>query len=105
MRDWPIPTKEKEVRSFLCLASYYRRFISGFATLAAPLHRLTKKDAVYPLEWNDECQSGFTKLKEALTSSPILSYPRREGEFFLSTDASDDGLGAVLEQDQISKQG
>ena len=65
VRDWPIPTKEKEVRSFLGLASYYRRFIPGFATLAAPLHRLTKKDAVYPLQWNEECQSGFSKLKEA----------------------------------------
>ena len=51
VRDWAVPTNEKEVRSFLGLASYYRQFILGFATLAAPLHRLTKKDAVRPLEW------------------------------------------------------
>ena len=56
VRDWPVPTKEKKVQSFLGLASYYRRFIPGFATLAAPLHRLTNKDAVFPLEWNAACQ-------------------------------------------------
>ena len=73
--------------------------------MAAPLHRLTKKDAVRPLDWNHECQEGFTSLKIALTTAPILSYPRREGAFFLSTDASDDGLGAVLEQDQTTPEG
>ena len=105
VREWPVPSKEKELRSFLGLASYYRRFIPGFATLAVPLHRLTNKEAVFPLEWNAVCQNGFDKLKEALMTSSILSYPWREGEFFLSTDASDDGLGAVLEQDQMSKEG
>ena len=81
--------KEKEVRSFLGLASYYRRFIPGFATLAAPLHGLTKKDAIFPLDWTPECQKGFDLLKVALTTTPVLSYPLREGDFFLSTDASD----------------
>ena len=105
VKAWPVPTKEKEVRSFLGLASYYRRFIPGFATLAAPLHGLTKKDANFPLEWTKECQQGFDKLKLALTTAPVLSYPQREGAFFLSTDASDDGLGAVLEQDQAGPDG
>ena len=105
VRDWAVPTNEKDVRSFLGLASYYRRFIPGFATLAAPLHRLTNKDAVRPREWNPECQDGFMSLKTALTEAPILSYPRREGAFSLSTEASDDGLGAVLEQDQTTRRG
>ena len=78
VQNWPVPTKEKEVRSFLGLASYYSRFIPGFATLAAPLHGLTKKDAIFPLDWTIECQKGFDLLKIALTIALVLSYPLRE---------------------------
>ena len=99
--EWPVPRMVKDVRSFLGLASYYRRFIPGFATVAAPMVRLTRKDAGKEVVWTDECQVAFDTLKDALSQSPVLSYPLREGKFIVSTDASDDGVGAVLEQEQI----
>jgi hypothetical protein len=98
VRDWPIPATQTQVRSFLGLASYYRRFIRGFADIAAPLHRLTQKSAKF--EWNQECDEAFGKLKEGLISAPVLAYPRAEGQFILDTDASNFAIGCVLSQEQ-----
>ncbi len=71
VRDFPIPTR---VRQFLGLASYYRRFVSGFAAIAGPLHFLLKKDATFC--WTEECQASFDNLKECLITAPVLAYPR-----------------------------
>ncbi len=88
----------KDVRAFLGLASYYRHYIPNFASVATPLTGLTKKDG--KLIWDDDCEQAFLALKKAPVQPPVLAYPTREGPFVLSTDASDPGMGAVLEQEQ-----
>ncbi|KAL5581546.1 hypothetical protein UlMin_013988 [Ulmus minor] len=93
---WPTPTNVTEIRSFLGLAGYYRRFVEGFSTLAAPLTALTKKDRRY--EWTDKCERSFQELKERLTSAPILVLPTNVTDFTVYCDASRIGLGAVLMQ-------
>ncbi len=98
VEQWPTPTSVKDVRAFLGLASYYRRYIPGFSMVAAPLTNLTHQGV--DLVWDDACEGAFQTLKAALVTVPILTYPTREGHFVLSTDASDVGIGAVLEQDQ-----
>ena len=77
--DWPVPTNVTEVRSFLGLCSYYRRFVRDFACVAGPLHALTGKYAKF--EWNEECDRSFLELKHRLVSSPILAMPQDEGEY------------------------
>ena len=98
MWDFPVPTCLKELRRFLGLASYYRRFIPQFASIAQPLHHLTRKDV--PFVWTNAAASAFEELKEKLTTSPVLAYPSFDQEFVLETDASISGLGAVLAQVQ-----
>ena len=98
VKDWPVLTSVREVRSFLGLASYYRRFVPGFAELARPLHKLT--EAGRPFHWSEECERAFEDLKARLVSSPILAYPSAVDQFILDTDASDFGIGAVLSQQQ-----
>ena len=94
--NWPVPTTTKEVQQFLGLAGYYRRFMKGFADIARPLHRLTERNAKF--QWTTECQTAFSKLRESLTSSPILAYPDYSRPFLLDTDASNTGIGGVLSQ-------
>ncbi|KAL9957276.1 hypothetical protein ACROYT_G038892 [Oculina patagonica] len=96
VRTWPIPENSTEVKSFLGLASYYRRFIPNFAAVAQPLHKLT--EAKTEFVWTGQCQLAFDSLKGLLTSCRVLAYPTREGKFVLDTDASDHGIGAVLSQ-------
>jgi len=98
IKEWPVPESSKEVRSFLGLASYYRRFVKGFADIAKPLHKLCEKNAKFI--WNQMCQEAFDFLKEMLTSAPVLAYPQLGSQFILDTDASDVGVGAVLSQVQ-----
>ena len=98
VKRWPAPKTVTEVRSFLGLASYYRRFIQGFAEIAKPLHRLTEKNNTW--HWTKECQEAFRELKTRLINAPILAYPSSEGRFILDTDASGQGIGAVLSQVQ-----
>lgn len=100
VNNFPRPTNLTTLRSFLGLASYYRRFVPHFATVAAPLHCLTKKDT--PFDWNDECETAFCELKLLLTEAPVLVYPRfgQGSSFLLETDASGVGLGAILSQQQ-----
>ncbi|CAI5685570.1 unnamed protein product [Oreochromis niloticus] len=88
VRDWPTPSNVKELRSFLGLASYYRQFIKGFATIASPLHRLTDKGQ--PFGWGDACAAAFAQLKEALTRAPVLAYPDARQPFIVDTDASNE---------------
>ena len=94
--NWPLPKNVKDVRSFLGLCTYYRRFVPAFADIARPLHKLTEKGK--PFTWTKECDSSFHCLKEALASTPVLAYPESEDPFVLDTDASNVGIGAVLSQ-------
>ena len=98
IESWPVPNNATEVRSFLGLAGYYRRFIPDFSTIASPLTYLTKKRTKF--HWTPEHQVAFDKLKKLLTSAPILAYPDNNSEFILDTDASNTGIGAVLSQIQ-----
>ena len=96
--EFPIPSSLHELRQFIGLASYYRRFIEGFASIAQPLHLLTRKGIKFV--WSTACQDAFQLLKEKLVSHPILRYPDFNKDFVLETDASIRGLGAVLNQEQ-----
>ena len=98
VQKWPEPTNVGEVRSFLGLVSYYRRFIRNFANIARPLQELTKKN--HKFVRTEDCQSSFQELKERLMSPPILAYPESDGQLVLDTDASDYVAGAVLSQIQ-----
>jgi hypothetical protein len=97
VRDFPKPETVKELRRFLGMASYYRRFIPHFSDIAHPLHALTEKGSTFT--WDENCQNAFNCLKEKLISTPILQYPDFRKEFTVECDASDVGLGAVLTQD------
>ena len=96
VKDWPVPRTPKQMKSFLGLCSYYRRFVEGFASIARPLHKICEKSAQFI--WSDECQKAFDTLKTALTSSPVLAYPDPGKEYILDTDASQKSVGAVLSQ-------
>ncbi|XP_075499247.1 uncharacterized protein LOC142537633 [Primulina tabacum] len=96
IKQWPIHTTVSEVRSFLGLAGYYRRFIANFSKIALSLTNLTRKAVKF--EWTSECQHGFQVLKDKLTSSPILALPCGTEDFIVYTDASKMGLEAVLMQ-------
>lgn len=98
VQDFPVPTSVKGVRQFLGLASYYRRFMPGFAKIAAPLHALTRETV--PFFWSMACQRAFLQLKDLLVSPPVLAFPNFDKSFVMHTDASIEGLGAVLEQEQ-----
>lgn len=97
VRDWPVPHNVGQLRSFLGLASYYRRFVRDFATIASPLHRLTQKGQVF--RWSEDCAAAFEQLRLALVGAPVLSYPDPQLPFLVDTDASNVGLGAVLSQE------
>ena len=98
VKNWERPGTVTGIRSFLGLASYYRRFIEGFSNIARPLHQLTEKN-IHSV-WAEECEQSFVELKEKLISAPILPYPLPEGDYILDTDASGYALGAVLSQVQ-----
>ncbi|GMI81659.1 hypothetical protein HRI_001835200 [Hibiscus trionum] len=93
---WPEPTTTKEVRGFLGLAGYYRKFIQGFATLASPLTDLLRKGEAF--EWTDQAREAFHSLKGKLCSAPVLGLPDFTKDFVVETDASGVGIGAVLTQ-------
>ncbi|GBG72751.1 hypothetical protein CBR_g12319 [Chara braunii] len=97
IRDWPQPANVRELRSFLGLASYYRKFVPRFSIIAHPLSRLTSKNV--PYTWDDACTSAFAALKEALVSCPVLRIADPKLPFVVTTDASRYGIGAVLQQD------
>ena len=98
IQDWPSPTTVKQTQSFLGFGNYYRRFISGFAEIARPLHNLTKKNKIW--NWTNECQTAFETLKECFSTTPVLSMPDTTKPFILEMDASKWAIGATLLQKQ-----
>ncbi|GKB57667.1 putative reverse transcriptase domain-containing protein, partial [Tanacetum coccineum] len=96
IRNWSAPTTPKEVRQFLGLAGYYRRFIEGFSLISKPLTKLTEKNKKY--EWGTEEDEAFQTLKQKLCSAPILALPEGTENFVVYCDASHKGFGAVLMQ-------
>ena len=103
IRNWPRPESVKELRIFLGLTNYYRKFVLRYAHVAGPLHRLTSKNVRF--EWTDECEEAFRVLRNELCRAPILALPdfsEAGGRFVLDTDASDRAIGAVLSQRQKS---
>lgn len=96
VRTWPIPTSVTQVRSFLGFANFYRRFIAGFSETARPLNDLTKKD--FKFTWEDHQQKAFDKLKDIITSAPVLTFPDFQKPKMMECDASNFAYGAVLSQ-------
>ncbi|GFU81391.1 retrovirus-related Pol polyprotein from transposon 412 [Trichonephila clavipes] len=97
VKNWKRPENLRELRIFLGLCTYYRKFVKGFSNIARPLHKLTESKQKF--QWTKECEDSFLQLKEALTSSPILIYPQPDKPFILDTDASNESVGAVLSQE------
>ena len=98
VQNWKVPECVTEVRSFLGLASYYRRFIPQYAQIADPLTRLTEKGRKFT--WNDQCQQAFETLKQKLVTAPVLAYPQTEGLMVLDTDASTVSISGCVSQIQ-----
>ena len=108
IQNWPTPETIEEIRSFLGMASYFRRFIQNFARIAGPLHDLvnmhstpgkkskSKKSISIKEYWESTHQEAFEELKRKLTSTPVLGFADFGKPFLLETDASHEGLGAIL---------
>ena len=92
----------KELRGFIGLCSYYRKFVAQFTTIAEPLTRLTKTNVTFV--WDEQAQTAFDKLKLFLTSKPILAFANFSKRFLLFCDASNSGIGAILSQVQNGKE-
>ena len=93
VKEFPVPTNVKQLRQFL---THYRRFIIGYAKTAQTLYNLTKQGT--PFNWTASCEQAFDSLKSELLTAPILAYPDFARNFVLETDASKQGLGAILSQ-------
>ena len=96
IKNWDVPTTPTEIRSFLGLAGYYRRFISNFSKIALPLTKLTQKSE--PFVWTQKQEEAFQTLKQRLCNAPILTLPKGNDDFVVYCDASHQGLGCVLMQ-------
>lgn len=94
--NWPTPHSIKDLRRFLGLSVYYKRFIRGYGLLARPLTKLLKKNVTW--KWNEEMQKSFQQLKEAICQAPVLTLLDFQKPFCVETDASEVEVGAVLQQ-------
>ena len=94
--NWKPPTNVIEIRSFMGLAGYYRKFVEGFSKLAAPLTKLIRKEEKFV--WSEACQQSFDELKRKLTSTLVLTLPSEQDGYTVYCDASRQGLGCVLMQ-------
>ena len=95
--NYKVPTNPKQVRQFLGLTQYFRRFQKNYSKTAYPLQQLTRKDV--PFIWTEDCQKAFDTLRNNLVKPPILAYPNMSHSFIVTTDASDTGLGYILSQE------
>ena len=109
--EWPIPRSVEDLRSFVSFCGYYRKFIKDYASIVSPLELACKEKwnkkagkKFTPLEWTDQLERSFQRLKIALTTAPVLSFPTPTEKFILDTDASHDAIGAVLSQVQNGKE-
>ncbi|KAF8700048.1 hypothetical protein RHS03_06697, partial [Rhizoctonia solani] len=98
VQEWPMPTKVKEVQSFLGFANFLRHFVANFSHIARPLHNLVKKDM--PWNWSTKEEEAFQGLKNAITNAPVLCHANPTKPYFLETDASGAALGSILSQQQ-----
>jgi hypothetical protein len=101
IEKFPRPDSTKKLKCFLGMTGYYRKFINNYSKIATPLYLLLKGDAQFI--WGNNQENAFQKLKEKLMSKPTLQYPDFTREFVLTTDASNDGIGAILSQGEIGK--
>ncbi|KAL4153469.1 hypothetical protein QTP88_001302 [Uroleucon formosanum] len=99
--QFPTPTSVKEIKSFLGLSGYYRKFIKSYSLISKPMTNLLRKDVTF--NWDTSCQEAFDKLKNILCSEPILQYPDFTKPFIVTTDASEKALGAILSQGEVSQ--
>nr|GFC65024.1 putative reverse transcriptase domain-containing protein [Tanacetum cinerariifolium] len=96
VKDWESPKSPTEIRQFLGLTGYYRRFIEGFSKFAKPMTKLTQRKVKF--EWGNKQEAAFQLLKQKLCSAPILALPEGSEDFIVYCDPSNKGLGAVLTQ-------
>ena len=101
VKNFPIPRRRKNIKQFLGLVGYYRRFIPQFAKIAKPLNFLLKGGI--PFKWTKTQQAAFSTLRDISSSEPLLQYPDFTKQFIVTTDASNYALGAVLSQDEIGQ--
>ncbi|KAF8750842.1 hypothetical protein RHS01_09084 [Rhizoctonia solani] len=102
VQEWPVPTKVKEVQSFLGFANFLQQFVANFSHMARPLHNLVKKDT--PWKWSTAEQEAFQGLKDAITNAPVLCHANPTKPYFLEMDASGAALGSILSQRQEDRQ-
>ncbi|KAH0716802.1 hypothetical protein KY285_012833 [Solanum tuberosum] len=99
VKQWPRPTSPIDIKSFLGLAGYYKRFVEGFSSIASPLTKLTQKKVKF--QWSDDCEKCFAKLKTRLTTTHVLTLPEGSDGYVIYCDASRVGLGCVLMQRDV----
>ena len=97
VQEWPQPGSVKQIQRFLGFANFYRRFIRGFSSIAAPISALVKAPQSR-FHWSQEAEKAFTELKRQFTTAPVLTHPDPSIPFVVEVDASDVGVGAVLSQ-------
>jgi len=101
VKNYPVPKNPKEIKQFLGLVGYYRKFIKDFSKIAKPLTKLLQKSTTFV--WTNEQQHSFESLKNKLISQPVLAYPDWNKPFILTTDASNEAIGAILSQGIIGR--
>ena len=96
VKSFPTPQNQHDVRSFLGLNGYYRKYVKGYAKIETPLNRLLTKDISF--KWTNDCENAFKTLKQALITAPVLGYPNFNKPFILACDASGSAIGYILSQ-------